>query len=133
MLNLSPSTNYRDAPNYLELKDNLISHPSAKIRLPRHISSLESPQHHRTTNGSMHQIAQKCPTNQDAYPAEATNLAVNILRYQLQDSMAQQKHLENLRNNLQHRLTVAQTNKNCQLVTMLQEESKQLETALVIQ
>ncbi len=129
MLNLSGSTNYRDAPNYIELKDNLISHPSTKIRLPRHISSLESPQHHRTTNANRHPIAQKCPTNLDTYPAEATNLAVNILRYQLQDSMAQQKHLENLRNNLQHRLTVAQTNKNCQLVTMLQEESRQLETS----
>ncbi|NJK55095.1 MAG: hypothetical protein HC939_03510 [Pleurocapsa sp. SU_5_0] len=129
MLNLSRSTNYRDAPNYLELEDNLISHPSAKISLPRHISSLESPQHNRTTNARMHQIAQKCPTNPDAYPAAATNLAVNILRYQLQDSMAQQKHLENLRNNLQHRLAIAQTNKNCQLVTMLQEESRQLETS----
>jgi hypothetical protein len=129
MLNLSRSTNYRDAPNYIELKDNLISHPSAKVRLPRHISSLESPQHNRTTNVSRHPIARKCLTNPDTYPAEATNLAVNILRYQLQDSMAKQKHLENLRNNLQHRLTIAQTNKNCQLVTMLQEESRQLETS----
>lgn len=129
MLNLSRSTKDRDAANYIELKDNLISNPSAKIRLPRHISSLESPQHNRIANASKYPIAQKCQTNPDGYPAEATNLALNILRYQLQDSMAQQKHLENLRSNLQHRLTVAQTNKNCQLITMLQQESRHLETS----
>jgi hypothetical protein len=128
MLNLSRSTNYRDASKSNELDDNLVSHPSTKIRLPRHISSLESPQRNRTSN-ALHQIAQTCFSNRDTYSAEATSLAVNILRYQLQDSVAQQKHLENLRNNLQRRLTIAQVNNNCQLVTMLQEESKQLEAS----
>jgi hypothetical protein len=125
MLNLSRYANKQAARHY-ELSDRLILDSSEKIRLPRHISSLESTQHNRTIDTSQHQVAQQCALNQDTSSAEA-NMAVNILRYQLQDSAAQQKHLENLRNNLQRRLATAQTKENCQLVTMLQEEFRQLE------
>ncbi|MEN9871765.1 MAG: hypothetical protein RLZZ171_2757 [Cyanobacteriota bacterium] len=128
MLNLSRSPNYRDAPGDSELSDRLIVDPSAKIRLPRHISCLESSQHNRTTN-ALHQGSQKYSANRNTYSAEATNLAVNILRYQLQDTLAQQKHIENLQNSLQHRLKVAQEKENYQLVTMLQEEFRQLEAS----
>lgn len=128
MLNLSRSANYRDAPGDRELSDRLIVDPSAKTRLPRHISCLESSQHNRTIK-ALHQDSQTCSANRNTYSAKATNLAVNILRYQLQDTLAQQKHQENLHNNLQHRLKVAQIMKNYQLVTMLQEEFKQLEAS----
>jgi hypothetical protein len=128
MLNLSHCTNQQATRHYDELSDRLILDSSEKIRLPRHISPLESTQHNRAIDTSQHQVtAQQCTLNQKTSSAEARNLAVNILRYQLQDSAAQQKHLENLRNNLQRRLETAQTKDNCQLVTMLQEEFRQLE------
>jgi hypothetical protein len=129
MLNLSRSPNYRDAPGDSELSDRSNLDDSAKIRLPRHISSLESCQHHQRANASRQQISQTDFGKRNTYSAEATNLAVNILRYQLQDAFAQQKHLENWQNSLQHRLKVAQAKENHQLVTMLQEEFRQLEAS----
>jgi hypothetical protein len=129
MLNLSRSLNYRDDLGDSELSDRSRLDNAAKIRLPRHISSLESSQHHQRANASRQQIPQIYSANRNTYSAEATNLAVNILRYQLQDTFAQQKHIENLQNSLQHRLKVAQAKENYQLVTMLQEEFRQLEAS----
>jgi hypothetical protein len=128
MLNLSRSPNYREDLGDSELSDRSRLNDAAKIRLPRHISSLESSQRHQRAKASRQQISQT-HANRNTYSAEATNLAVNILRYQLQDTFAQQKHLENWQNSLQHRLKVAQAKENYQLVTMLQEEFRQLEAS----
>jgi len=96
---------------------------------PRHISVLESPTHSRKVCQSLFYPVRQCPLNQQGKSAEATNLAVNILRYQLQDSISQNQHLNNLRSNLQHRLEVAQAEKNERLITMLREEFQQLEAS----
>jgi anion-transporting ArsA/GET3 family ATPase len=127
MLNLSRYANKQPARDYDELSDRQILDSSEKIRLPRHISSLESTQHNRAVNTSEYRVDRQCALNYDDCSRKTNNLAVNILQYQLQDSAAQQKHLENQRNSLQRRLETAQTKENSQLVTMLQKELRQLE------
>lgn len=101
-----------------------------KPNLPRHISVLESPTHSRKVCQSLFHTVRQCPLKQQHKSAEAINLAVNILRYQLQDSVSQSQHLNNLRSNLQHRLEVAQAEKNERLITMLRSELKQLEASI---
>lgn len=129
MLNLSTTPHHRDNPSNIELGALERRAVLARIKLPRHIAALESYQHNRQVRSSLPLAEQKRPAHRDTCTAEATNLAVNILCYQLKDTVAQQKHLENVRNNLQHRLAVAQTKQNQQLITMLQEESRQLEAS----
>ena len=58
-----------------------------------------------------------------------TNLPLNILRYQLSDRQAKQKHLNNIRQNLNRRLQVAKAQRNKQLINILQEEYQQLESS----
>jgi hypothetical protein len=128
MLNLSSQPNYGSEQYSRELSDRHISSAlSAKPRLPRHISSLESFSHNQAISFSLRQAPQRCPLQQDTHPEEATNLAVNILRFQLQDSVFTEKYLANVRQNLQHRLEVAQAQENRQLATMLLEEFRELE------
>lgn len=131
MLDLFRHSNDQGANLYFESVEHQFGSQSAKSRLPKHISSLESYGRRKTTNSGQHQIPTRCPLRQNtSYPTPATNLAVNILRYQLQDHVSQQRHRENLRGNLQHRLAVAQAKKNSQLVSILQEEFRQLEGSL---
>jgi hypothetical protein len=130
MLNLSSNSNYQAHQWDGELGDHHVSALSEKPRLPRHISSLESPNRTRAAKARLHQAPKKCPLNQNASPAEASNQAVDMLRYQLQDTVFAEKYLANVRRNLQYRLEVAQVEENCQLVTMLQEEVRQLEASI---
>ena len=95
-------------------------------RLPRHISSLESPNHKIANSNSL--LVSPSPTQKKAGEVKVSNLAVSILTYQLRDNAARQKHLVNLRSNLQHRFEVAKAAQNTQLMTMLQEEFRQLST-----
>jgi hypothetical protein len=103
---------------------------SEKLRLPRHISSLEAPGRSRAVKACLHQAPKKCPLNQNASPVLANNQAIHMLQYQLQDTAFAEKYLENVRRNLQYRLEVAQLEENYQLVTMLQEEFRQLEASI---
>jgi hypothetical protein len=130
MLNLSSQPNYGTEQYNRELSDRYISTQLAKPRLPRHISSLESFSHNQENNFSLGQAPRKCPLHQNTNPEEATSLAVNILRAQLQDSVFTEKYLANVRQNLQHRLEVAQAQENRQLATILLEEFRQLETSI---
>jgi hypothetical protein len=130
MLNLSSSSNYQADQWNRELSDRHVSASSAKLRLPRHISALESPNRTRAVKARLHQAPKKCPLNQNASPVEASNQAVDMLRGQLQDTIFAEKYLANVRRNLQYRLEVAQVEENCQLVTMLQEEVRQLEASI---
>ncbi|MGL5834444.1 MAG: hypothetical protein ACRC1Z_14595 [Waterburya sp.] len=129
MLNLS-SSNYQADQWDRELSDRHVSHSSEKPRLPRHISSLESFSRSRAVKSPLHQAPKKCPLNQKTFPGLTSNQAVDMLRDQLQDTVFTEKYLENVRRNLQYRLEVAQLEENCQLVTMLQEEVRQLETSI---
>ncbi len=99
-------------------------------KLPRHILSIES-QSHRGQSSNIEQI-NYVPRAFLVKPsqAEKASFALNILKYQLSDRYAQQKHLENLLCNLQHRLRVAKNQGNNQLVSILQEEFRQLETSV---
>ena len=128
MLNLSRSSNYFNDLPRSEIGDRVSSDRQQKSRLPRHISALESSTHNHKVCSNLFKAVQKCPLKQQPDSNEVIN-AVKMLRYQLQDSASQRQHLENLRSNLMHRLQVAKSTNNSQLVTMLQEEFKQLEVS----
>lgn len=129
MLNLSPRSN--NSGNILStMADSEIGESAKKNRLPRHMSVMESPTHSRKVHQSLFQTVRQCPLKQENRSTEATNLAVNILLYQLQDNISQSQHLNNLRSSLQHRLKVAQAAQNERLIAMLREEFKQLEATI---
>ena len=126
MLNLSSYSNNRDDFVYSELKS--LEHSKVKNnRLPRHISSLESPKHFKIAKSNL-LTTSPYPKQKPTKLAEEGNLAVKILTYQLKDKAAQQKHIDNLRSNLQRRFEVAKAAQDSQLMTMLQEEFRQLST-----
>ena len=124
MLHLSSYSNNRGGFSYSDVED--FRFPKVEHnRLPRHISSLESP-NHKIANSNSLLVSPKSPTQMKTGEAKVSNLAVSILTYQLKDNAARQKHLANLRSNLQHRFEVAKAAQNTQLMTMLQEEFRQL-------
>ena len=96
-----------------------------KPRLPRHISTLESKISNHF-NLSEVQQPKTCPLASESLNS---TVAWNILKYQLSDRASQQKHGENVRSSLKHRLEVARAMGNKQLVRILQEEFRQLETS----
>ncbi len=98
---------------------------------PRHISQWET-KSHRNINSVVSQGGYTPKVCQiSTYQTQTTtNLALNILKYQLSDRQAKQKHLENIRRNLERRLQVAKAQGNNQLVNILQEEFRQLQTSI---
>ena len=123
MLNLSSYSNNRSDFSYSNVED--FRFPKVEHnKLPRHISSLESPNHKIANSNSL--LVSPSPTQKKAGEVKVSNLAVSILTYQLKNNAARQKHLANLRSNLQHRFEVAKAAQNTQLMTMLQEEFRQL-------
>lgn len=130
MLNLSPYRDHQQSPRYSEKIDSEVFPRQFTQKSPRHISCLESKNHRQIGDQSKtSQLRTTCPTNLANEQPETSNIAVNILKYQLSDRIAQQKHVENVRRNLQHRLEVAQEQENQRLVNILQEESRLLETS----
>ncbi len=133
MLNLSSTRNHRIKQPHVEKIGvaTFNQELKSKFKLPRHISCLETNTYSRSerSNSAVHQPL-KCSLNQDLSRREATNLAVDILKYQLKDYTAQQKHLENLLNNLRYRLQVANAKGNRELVNLLQKEFTELATKL---
>ena len=131
MLNLSPYSDKKRNKPHSEKIGLEIANIQANPKLPRHISGLSSTKHRKI--GKQEQASQMptiCSINLDADPAETINLAVNILKYQLNDRASKQKHVENVRRNLQHRLQAAQASENRELVSILQEEFRQLGTSV---
>ncbi len=131
MFNLSSHPDRQPSKRYSETIDLEIPSGKREQKLPRHISCLESKNYRQS--GHLNQAIQlrtSCLTNLAVHKAEEMNLAVNILKYQLNDHASKQKHLENVRCKLQYRLEVAKATKNSQLVSILQEEFRQLETSL---
>ena len=105
-----------------------ISDWQSKNKLPRHISAPETESHRGGYNPSKINYAPRlCEINPKK--PDRVNLAINIIKYQLRDRTARQKHLENLRSNLNYRLQVAKSQKNERLLNILQDEYKQLETS----
>ena len=124
MLNLSSYLNNRGNFSYSDVED--FRFPKVEPdRLPRHISSLESPDR-KIANSNSLLVLSKSASQKKAEEVKVSNLSVSILTYQLKDNAARQKHLANLRSNLQHRFEVAKAAQNTQLMTILQEEFQQL-------
>lgn len=94
-------------------------------QLPRHISVPEIKSHRGRYNLNRIDYAPRV-CRIDTYKPSTTNFALDILKYQLSDRAAQQKHLENLRSNLQRRLQAAQAKGDSQLINILQDEYQQL-------
>ena len=112
LFNTSVSRNSKFYSPLVELE--VPNHNQRKV--PRHISVRETNSHRR--RGTFSQI--DCiPRMCHLKPAPESNIAVDILRYQLSDRPTQQKHLANVRCNLRHRLSVAQANGNTELVLSL--------------
>ena len=126
MINFSRSANCPEKSYLFEVMGTEIS---TRVKLPRHISCWETESHHNLKKPNrIKQLSQTCRLN--ARQSEATNLAVNMIKYQLKDRLLRQKHFQNVQYNLQHRLEVAQATGNSQLVSILQEEFKQLQAGI---
>ena len=119
MIELSSGSNYSNK-NSLKMVGT-VTNLQEKPKLPRHISSLESRSYNRSNLSKVQKLS-ACPLSQES----PTNVAWDILKYQLSDRPSRQKHLANLQSNLEHRLSVARVQGNEKLVQILQEESRQL-------
>lgn len=94
----------------------------------RHISQWET-KSHRNSLKQFSYAPKVCQMS--TYKTQTTtNLPLNILRYQFSDRQAKQKHLNNIRQNLNRRLEVAKAQRNKQLINILQKEYQQLETSV---
>lgn len=127
---MSCYSNIRRYKHHSEIIETEISDWRSQTYLPRHMFVPETKSHRGRHN--LGKIDRLPPRICHIEPAgkKNTNLAVNILKYQLSDRASQQKHLENLRRNLEHRLQVAKSQGNSQLLNLLQEEYRQLKTAI---
>lgn len=131
MLNLSSYSDQERNQYHSEKIGLEIPNLQVNLKLPRHISGLSSKKHRKLGKQEQNsQIPKVCSINLDKDTAEAINLAVNILKYQLNDRASKQKHVENVRRNLQLRLRVAQDSEDQELVSILQEEFRQLGTSI---
>ena len=97
---------------------------------PRHIASVsdKSHKHIRPITNQSCFLPKTCQLIKSPPAiAKETNIALEVLRYQLNDKKAKQTHLENVRRSLEQRLQVAKASGNHYLVALLQKESQQLE------
>ena len=127
MINFSPNSNHDRYNCALEITS---SDASDRVKpIPRHILPLESKAHSsRDRLARADNLSKLYSGNSNFNNTQATELAVNISQYQLGDRVLLQKHSENVRSNLEHRLQVARRRENAQLVTLLLAELKQLQT-----
>lgn len=126
MKHLSPFSQSRKQKYRSEIFEREIIDRHEDIYLPRHISapSSQSRQEKSRWDTLRHTTPKVCQI--DTEESKKTNLALDILKYQLKDSTSQVKHLENIRTNLERRLKVAKSQGNKRLVGILQDEYKQL-------
>ncbi|WP_019509184.1 hypothetical protein [Pleurocapsa sp. PCC 7319] len=132
MRNLSHAQHCTSEKSPLEIVDAEIAvcrnNMNSQHLYPRHISQWETKSHRNSINQFSY-APKVCQMN--TYTTQTTtNLPLNILKYQLSDRQAKQKHLENIRRNLNRRLQVAIAQGNLPLVNILQKESQQLETSV---
>lgn len=128
MLNL-PSNSNQNLNNYRsEIIDRHLNYRQSL--LPRHISRLTSKAHSSQERLAMANRLQQNLVSTNFDRSQATALAVNISRYQLSDRDSIQKHSQNIRSSLEHRLEVAIARGNSQLIALLQTELKQLQTSV---
>ena len=128
MKSRSSSSRYRDDRQRTEIVETEISDWYSIHHLPRHLSTFETKSHRGRHNlCQVNYVPKACQTD----TAEATKInLINILKYQLGDNALKQKHIENVRLNLEHRLQMAKATGNNQLVDLLQDEYKQLKASI---
>ncbi|GAB4523464.1 MAG: hypothetical protein Tsb0014_01020 [Pleurocapsa sp.] len=121
--------------SFLEITEGEITgqyrHKTNKHSSVRHIAQFESQSHRGLRNsipktGMLPKICHLTPAKAN----EEANLAVNILRYQLSDRAAQETHLESVRRSLEKRLQRAKAQGDRQLISLLEDEFKQLEISV---
>lgn len=102
--------------------------------LPHFRSQLETKSHRGFNNlnnlGNITFTPKVCQINLDEADEAKINAAVDISRYQLCDRKAKQRHLDSIRQNLEHRLQVAKAGGNDFLINLLNDEFKQLTTSI---
>jgi hypothetical protein len=129
MENLSDYFQQQSQKYPVEIIATEVSDCQPRYKLPRHICQPETKSHRGQTKiGQMNHNPRICKIEPN--PTATGHLAWDILRYQLSDRQAKQKHLENVRSNLERRLQVAEAQGNNQLVKILRDEFKQLETSV---
>ena len=128
MKNISLSSRTRGyKPEIIETE---IGDWKSRHTLLRHMSVPETKSHRGRNVGNTDYAPRTCQINADEQNQAkiAANIALGILQYQLSDRSAQQKHLENVYSKLEHRLQVAKSQGNSQLLNILQNEYRELET-----
>lgn len=129
MLNLSSSNNQRNKlhPEKIDLE---MPNRLAKQKLPRHIFCLESKGYQADIATRSSKMCPEFLAKSDRHQQETINLAVYILKYQLNDHASRQKHRENVCYSLKYRLSLAYAKGNRELVNILQAEARQLEATI---
>lgn len=122
------SYNHQYSPPTIEITEREITSPNRqqtwKPNHPRHLGSRES-QFHRSPGSIFHDGLAKPKT---CHISCNNSEALNILKYQLKDQKIQKAHLENVRQNLNRRLQKARARGDKQLIDLLNQESRQLES-----
>ena len=124
MKNISFYSQSRRYKYQSEIIETEISDWNSRHYLPRHISVPQTQSHRERDLRTIDHVPRVCRI--DSNNQNGTNLAVDILKYQLSDRASQEKHLENVCSNLQRRLLVAESQGNNQLIDILQDEYNQL-------
>ncbi|ELS01624.1 hypothetical protein Xen7305DRAFT_00013290 [Xenococcus sp. PCC 7305] len=124
------SSNHQYSPPTIEITEQAITSHNGqqtwKPNYPRHLGSRES-QLHRSPGSIFHDGLAKPKT---CHISCNNSEAFNILKYQLKDQKIQKAHLENVRQNLNRRLQKARARGDEKLITLLNQESRQLESVL---
>lgn len=117
----------------LEITEREITNPYQKQKsypsFPRHIANVSVKSHRHNQPMNHHRSLPKTCHLVKSQPAQEkeTNIALEVLQYQLNDQKAKQTHIDNLRRSLERRLQVAKMSGNYHLIALLQKESQQLE------
>ena len=107
-----------------------IANGHSSQQLPRHISAPSTQSHRGIANFDKHHcIYQPRVCAIDACKSQQTSVTTDLSKYQLNDRVAIEKHRRNLIANLKYRLQIAQAKGNSQLIDILQDEYRQLETS----
>ena len=133
MKNIFLYPNFKGYDRQSEIVETEISDWQSDRHLPRHLSVPETQSHRGRYDlgknlAKTNYLPRVCRLNSERQ--NRASLAVDILKYQLGDRVSQQKHLENLRHNLERRLQVAKSQGNSELLNILQDEYEQLKTSV---
>lgn len=117
----------------LEITDREITNTYQRQKFypsyPRHMASVSIRSHQtgRHITNSNRLLPNTCHLVKSQPKVEKeTNIALEVLKYQLNDQKAKQTHFNNVRRSLEQRLQAAKISGNYHLVALLQKEFQQL-------